>query len=225
VDKTLFIKCVVSDICKIVLLTAPRAFGKTTLMNMLKQFLLGKTDLFKNLKIFTEEGRFFSKHCKLHPVIHIDLGGVRGSSFADVKRCLALAINDTFQEHKYLVKKTDDGTRVWASEKLRIYSIDVEYFEQFYVKKKCLTLSGSDLENSLKFLSKVLHTHYEEKVFVLTDEYDAPAMGLVFEPCSNKGCHVNWTPKTGRAETGRRNLDARQLDACDNWTRATIGRV
>jgi predicted AAA+ superfamily ATPase len=58
VDKTLFIKCVVSDICKIVLLTAPRAFGKTTLMNMLKQFLLGKTDLFKNLKIFTEEGRF-----------------------------------------------------------------------------------------------------------------------------------------------------------------------
>jgi hypothetical protein len=79
-----------------------------------------------------------------------------------------LAINDTFQEHKYLVKKTDDGTRVWASEKLRISSIDVEYFEQFYVKKKCLTLSGSDLENSLKFLSKVLHTHYEEKVFVLT---------------------------------------------------------
>jgi hypothetical protein len=29
---------------------------------------------------------------------------------------------------------------------------------------------------------------------------------------------------TGRAKTGRRNLDARQLDACDSWTRATIGR-
>jgi hypothetical protein len=38
-------------------------------------------------------------------------------------------------------------------------------------------------------------------------------------------CHVNWTPKTGRAKTGLRNPDARQLDACDNWTRATIGRV
>jgi hypothetical protein len=38
-------------------------------------------------------------------------------------------------------------------------------------------------------------------------------------------CHVNWTPKTGPAKTGRRNLDARQLDACDNWTRATFGRV
>jgi hypothetical protein len=31
-------------------------------------------------------------------------------------------------------------------------------------------------------------------------------------------CHVNWTPKTGSAKTGRRNLDARQLDSCDNWT-------
>jgi hypothetical protein len=38
-------------------------------------------------------------------------------------------------------------------------------------------------------------------------------------------CHVNWTPKTGRAKTGRRNLDGRQLDARDNWTHATIGRV
>jgi hypothetical protein len=30
----------------------------------------------------------------------------------------------------------------------------------------------------------------------------------------------NWSPQPGRATIGR----ARQLDACDNWTRATIGR-
>jgi hypothetical protein len=35
----------------------------------------------------------------------------------------------------------------------------------------------------------------------------------------------NWSPQPGRATIGRmRQLDARQLDACDNWTRATIGR-
>ncbi|XP_064213011.1 uncharacterized protein LOC135266361 isoform X2 [Tribolium castaneum] len=186
VDKTLFIKCLLSDTSKIVLLTAPRAFGKTTLMDMLKQFLLGKRSLFENLKICTEETQFFSKHCKLHPVIHIDLGSVRGSSFTEVKHKLALAINRTFQEHKYLVKKTDDGRIVWTSEKLSISHIDVEDFENFYVKKKCVTLSEADLIDSLRFLSKVLHTHYEENVFVLIDEYDAPAVGLVFETCSNK---------------------------------------
>lgn len=153
---------------------------------MLKQFLLGKTDLFKNLKICTEERRFFSKNCKLHPVIHIDLGVVRGGSFADVMEKLAFAINHTFQQHEYLVKKTDDGTIAWASDKLNFSNIDVEEFENFYVKKKCVTLSNANLENSLVFLSKVLHTHYDEKVFILIDEYDAPAVGLVFESCSNK---------------------------------------
>ncbi|XP_064211233.1 uncharacterized protein LOC135265507 isoform X2 [Tribolium castaneum] len=186
VDKTLFIKCLLSDTSKIVLLTAPRAFGKTTLMNMLKQFLLGKTDLFKNLKICTEERRFFSKNCKLHPVIHNDLGLVRGSSFTEVKHELALAINRTFKEHSYLVKKTDDGTLAWASDKLNMSSIDVEDFENFYVRKKCASSSEADLVNSLTFLSEVLYTHYEEKVFILIDEYDAPVVGLVFESCPNK---------------------------------------
>lgn len=155
-------------------------------MDMLKQFLLGKRSLFENLKVCTEETKFFSKHCKLHPVIHIDLGGVRGNSFADVKRKLALAINSAFQEHQYLVKETDDGTLAWASEKLSISHIDVKYFEVFYDREKCVTLSEAHLEDSLKFLSKVLHKHYEEKVFVLINEYDPPAVGLVFEPCPNK---------------------------------------
>ncbi|XP_064214632.1 uncharacterized protein LOC103313337 isoform X1 [Tribolium castaneum] len=186
VDKTLFIKCLLSDTSKIVLLTAPRAFGKTTLMDMLKQFLLGKRSLFENLKICTEETQFFSKHCRSHPVIHIDLGSVRGSSFTQVKHKLSFAINRAFQEHKYLVKKTDDGRIVWTSEKLSISHIDVERFEDFYVRKKCVTLREADLEASLTFLSEVLHTHYEEKVFILIDEYDAPAVGLVFESCPNK---------------------------------------
>jgi hypothetical protein len=29
-------------------------------------------------------------------------------------------------------------------------------------------------------------------------------------------CHVNWTPKTGRGNLDARQLEARQLDACDN---------
>ncbi|KAJ3652663.1 hypothetical protein Zmor_018609 [Zophobas morio] len=112
-------------------------------MYMLKQFLLGKTDLFKNLKICTEEGRFFLKNCKLHPVIHIDLGDVRGANSAEVKVSLALAINATFQELGYLMKKTDDGTRIWASEKLNISAIEVESFEKFYDTEKCIRLSGN----------------------------------------------------------------------------------
>ncbi|EFA09525.1 hypothetical protein TcasGA2_TC011627 [Tribolium castaneum] len=150
---------------------------------------INRTDrslLFENLKICTEETQFFSKHCRSHPVIHIDLGSVRGSSFTEVKHKLALAINCTFEEHSYLVKKTDDGTLAWASDKLNMSSIDVEDFENFYVKKKCASSSEADLEHSLRFLSKVLHTHYEEKVFILIDEYDAPAVGLVFESCPNK---------------------------------------
>ncbi|XP_064213475.1 uncharacterized protein LOC103314479 isoform X1 [Tribolium castaneum] len=185
VDKTLFIKCLLSDTSEIVLLTAPRAFGKTTLMDMLKQFLLGKRSLFENLKICTEETQFFSKHCRSHPVIHIDLGSVRGSSFTEVKHELALAINRAFREHEYLVKKTDDGRIVWTSEKLSISHIDVKYFENFYDQKKCIMLCKAHLVNSLTFLSKVLHTHYEEKVFILIDEYDA-VVGLVFESCPNK---------------------------------------
>lgn len=42
------------------------------------------------------------------------------------------------------------------------------------------------LQSSLSFLSKVLHTHYEEEVFILIDEYDTAAVGMVFTTWPNK---------------------------------------
>ncbi|XP_044253180.1 uncharacterized protein LOC123004126 [Tribolium madens] len=71
IDKTLFIKSFFDCRNKFLLLTAPKTFGKSTLMHMLKLFLLGKTHIFEGLKIATEEKAFFLMHCKLHPVICI----------------------------------------------------------------------------------------------------------------------------------------------------------
>ncbi|RZC41736.1 AAA-ATPase like domain containing protein, partial [Asbolus verrucosus] len=147
-----------------------------------------KTNLFKNLKIQTEENIFFERHCRTHPVLHLDFGSVRGGCFAGVKKHLAviLAVNGAFVEHKYVVKKTDNGTLVWASEKLKNVDINVKTFGKYIDREECTMSDEVDLKYSLKFLSEVLHAYYEEKVFILIDEYDALTMNMVFGKCSNK---------------------------------------
>ena len=55
---------------KIYFLSRPRRFGKSLLISTLKNYYLGKKDLFKGLKIDTLE-----KEWKTYPVFHIDFNG------------------------------------------------------------------------------------------------------------------------------------------------------
>ena len=69
VDKTDLVYSLVKE-GKIYFLSRPRRFGKSLLVSTLKNYFLGKKDLFKGLKIEALE-----KDWLVYPVFHIDFNG------------------------------------------------------------------------------------------------------------------------------------------------------
>lgn len=69
VDKTDLVYSLVKE-GKIYFLSRPRRFGKSLLVSTLKNYFLGRKELFKGLKIDTLE-----KDWKVYPVFHLDFNG------------------------------------------------------------------------------------------------------------------------------------------------------
>jgi hypothetical protein len=75
VDKTLFIKEIINDKSRVVLITRPRRWGKTLNLSMLDYFLSANVydqktaELFDNLLIAKEPENYIEKHQGKYPVI------------------------------------------------------------------------------------------------------------------------------------------------------------
>ena len=98
-----------------------------------------------------------------YPVIYISLKDVTGNSFEEVKKKLVNSITSKYEEHAYL----KESISLHDSEKLRFQ----KYIDQDY--------QDIVLEDSIKFLSKLLYKHHGERVYILVDEYDKPVNYLL----------------------------------------------
>ena len=157
VDKTKFIEDILNDGAQVKLFTRPRRFGKTLNMFMLKYFFDVRNgeknrELFKNLYI--ENSPVFSEQGK-YPVIFVSMKGVKGTSWEEMEKSLRKNLSNLYEEHKYLRENLDERNK--------------KRFEKIWFEEK----DGS-YEGSLNFLSEILSEYYNEKVFVLIDEYDSP---------------------------------------------------
>ena len=157
VDKTKFIEDILNDGAQVKLFTRPRRFGKTLNMSTLKYFFDVRNgeknrELFKNLYI--ENSPVFSEQGK-YPVIFVSMKGVKGTSWEEMEKSLRKNLSNLYEEHKYLRENLDERNK--------------KRFEKIWFEEK----DGS-YEGSLNFLSEILSEYYNEKVFVLIDEYDSP---------------------------------------------------
>ncbi len=89
VDKSLFIKSILDDGAKVILITRPRRFGKTINMSMLRYFF-DTIDAAENRKLFkhrnigkakTNDGRSCLDSQGMHPVIFLSLKGIKASTY------------------------------------------------------------------------------------------------------------------------------------------------
>ena len=89
IDKTMYIKDIVDNESRVILVTRPRRFGKTLNMSMLKYYFdcrqKDNIELFKGLKILKEEEKYTSK-LGTYPVIYITLKDVKGKNFKEIGR-------------------------------------------------------------------------------------------------------------------------------------------
>ena len=169
VDKTLLIKELIDNGTTVSLITRPRRFGKTLNLSMLHYFFAEKVleqptkDLFNGLKI-SQAGEQCMAHQGQYPVIFLTLKGIKSENFQEMINDLKRLMADIYHLHYFLL----ESPRLTDIQK-----------EDFYAVLKRNT-DKADLKIALFKLTEYLYTHYQKRVIVLIDEYDAPIQAGYF---------------------------------------------
>jgi len=159
VDKTLFIKEIIDDSSKVILIARPRRFGKTLNMSLLKYYFeITKEDisyLYKNYKIW-QQGEKYLKEYNKYPVINLTFKGVKTNSWDTNLDLIKINIKNEFQRHSYLL----DSDKLTLEQKSDIRQLaSGNGTAGAYIK-------------SMELLSKALYIYHGEKPIILLDEYD-----------------------------------------------------
>uniref|UniRef100_A0A2S2N7P5 AAA-ATPase-like domain-containing protein n=1 Tax=Schizaphis graminum TaxID=13262 RepID=A0A2S2N7P5_SCHGA len=193
VDKTLMIKEVFRNKnIKGTVITAPRKYGKSTNLTMLKYFLeiqvdsLGKPitkaksgkpiidtsnyELFKTLKI-SKEAKIMNEHFGKHPVMYANFKTENViNSYSSVIEGYKEIVHKSFELHKYLQISNKLSNEQRKMSKLWCGSAS-------YKKIDC-----NEVSLGLRSLCKFLTKHYNKPCFVLIDELDSLTItGIIAE--------------------------------------------
>ena len=161
IDKTMYIKDIIDNRSKVILVTRPRRFGKTLNMSMLRYYFdcsqKDNKELFEGLKIM-EQGEEYTSKLGYYPCIYLTLKDISEVNYQNMILNLKTAVSDMYLEHIYLL----DSDKIYPFEKEQIKDI-LSYKEDEIV-----------LRNSIKTLSKYLNRYYNKPVMLFLDEYDVP---------------------------------------------------
>ncbi len=158
-DKTKFIKEWWENGDDVTLITRPRRFGKTLMMDTLEQFFSVKYkergELFEGLSIWGDE-----RYCSLqgsYPVIFLSFAEVKSMDFHTMRKSLCQLIAEEYTRNEFLLV----GDCLTEQQK-----------ETF--KSKSKDMEDADAVFALRQLSEYLCRYYGKKVIILLDEYDTP---------------------------------------------------
>lgn len=172
VDKTPFIKPLLTSGTAVQLITRPRRFGKTLFMDTLKSFLqIDKNHpgdascqqtLFSETAVI-EDKAFCTKYMGQFPVLFITLKGVEGDSFEMAYGALAQKIVDLAEQYDYL----GNSSRLSDAEK--------QYLNHFSSLDFMMNPENRLIAQSfLRVMVTCLSKHFGQQVVLLIDEYDVP---------------------------------------------------
>ncbi|MBS0185717.1 MAG: AAA family ATPase [Proteobacteria bacterium] len=161
-DKTLFIKKVINERAKVILITRPRRFGKTLNLTMLEYFFAEKVysiptkGLFDGLKISRET--LYEEYQGQFPVIFVSFKDVKAESFEKAYEQISSLFIHLYAEFSYL-EKSDSLSETQKA-----------FFCRILIREG----DKSDLIKALQVLIECLFAHHKRKPIVLIDEYDTP---------------------------------------------------
>ena len=169
IDKSLYIKDIIDNTNKVVLVTRPRRFGKTLNMSMLKYFFdcdsKDSKEIFKGLKIM-EQGEKYTSQMGAYPCLYLTLKDVNDSNYENMILNLKTAILEMYREHMYLL----ESDKLYEFEKTKM--MDVLYTRE----------DEATLKTSVREISGYLNRHYNKPVMLFIDEYDVPI----------QAAYINW---------------------------------
>ena len=162
-DKSLFIKDILEDSARVILITRPRRFGKTLNLSMLRYYFAKAVDgnstaeLFDGLAIKNAE-KSIRQHQGRYPVIFLTLKDLKRNSYAAIYTTLQFLLMGLYREHRYLL----------TSEAL---AVEEKNRYQAFLEGQA---TETEIIFSLKQLSEYLYRHHQIAPLILIDEYDTP---------------------------------------------------
>ena len=159
IDKTGFIRDLLTNWGEVNLFTRPRRFGKSLNMDMLKQFfeIGGNKEIFDGLEI-SKETQLCETYMGKFPVVSVSLKGIAADTYENARMMAVQVINREAGRLQALL----------SSEKLT--SGEKEEFSLLLKRD----MDDDILCCGLYKMSDLLQKHYGQKVIVLIDEYDVP---------------------------------------------------
>lgn len=160
IDKTAFIKELLSQQFEANLVTRPRRFGKTLTMSMLEDFFDIGCDSkahFEGLAI-SKETALCEEWQNKWPVVFLTLKSVEGLNFQRAYGRLKVLIANVCKKYAFLAE----------SEKVNPADKDL------FLKLTYQTANEENITDSLLLLSRMMAAHYGKPAILLIDEYDVP---------------------------------------------------
>jgi hypothetical protein len=163
VDKSLFIRDVIDDTAKVIVITRPRRFGKSLNLSMLHYYFAESAygesteGVFKGMKIM-EEGEVYLQHYRQYPVIFVSFKDIKAATFEEAYASLCGLMSRLYQEYEFLLD----------SPELNVHN--KKEFESIINKEA----SKETVMSSLRDLSGYLYKATSVKPWLLIDEYDTP---------------------------------------------------
>ncbi|MBS0184935.1 MAG: AAA family ATPase [Proteobacteria bacterium] len=151
VDKTLFIKEVITEAAKVILIRRPRRFGKTLNFSMLQYFFapevssISTKGLFKGLKISQET--IYEDYQGQYPVISLSFKDIKEDNFALAYDKIYEIIVSLYKNFSYL-QKSD------------ILPEELKFLYTRILKREA---NQAQLKDSLKTLTECLFMHHKKK--------------------------------------------------------------
>ena len=182
VDKTRFLRPVLTSDSQVLLFTRPRRFGKTLTMNMFHEFLNLSPDnpgdtsrqerLFKGLDVM-KDPEIVHEYMGQYPVVFMTLKSVSGESFEEAVEALAVLISETASGFEYL--KQSPKLSDYEKSQLELYINHGRLLEKD---------NRYNIKYFLNFICKALYKHFGRQVILLIDEYD-----VLLAKARSKGYH------------------------------------
>ncbi len=168
VDKTAFIGEWWRARSRVTVITRPRRFGKTLMLDTVACFFSNarrdQASLFGDLAVWRDEA--MRSLAGTRPVIALTFSGVAGKSAQEMRGLIAWLINDVFSQFRWL----QDSPALDAAERKAI--------AEFSPKADVASVQAG-----LRTLSQALHKHFGVKPIILLDEFDTPLLAAVRAGC------------------------------------------
>ncbi|PWU05716.1 MAG: AAA family ATPase [Verrucomicrobia bacterium] len=162
-DKSLFIKDIINDGAKVILITRPRRFGKTLNLSMLEYFFSlnhhheSNKNLFEGLEI-SKDQPFCTQHQHQYPVIFISFKDIKQSTYDEALEDIKEVMSELYENHSYLLEE----------------EILSESEKEEYNRILNKSAKAADIRSALKRLSKYINQKFNTQPILLIDEYDTP---------------------------------------------------